>query len=313
MFLDDAARYTFYAPAMHSFRPMLPFLAALLGVGLLSLMDAFMKGASLTAGAYSAAVLRSGIAALIIIPIWLALGGKWPAMPVLQLHLIRGTVSGFMALSFFYAITKLPIAEAIAISFVAPLITLYLAAVLLGEKIRRQAIIGSVLGLSGTIVVVSGRLGAAEYDLDTLKGLGAILISALLYAYNFIVIRRQAQVSSPLEATTFHSGVACAVLSVFAPWFLSVPAIGPVVHIAAASLLTLGGALAITWAYARAEAQSLVPMEYSGFLWAGLFGWLFFREPITTTTLIGTALIVTGCWIAARVRPVIPQTEQSAI
>ncbi|MGB3379331.1 MAG: DMT family transporter [Allopontixanthobacter sediminis] len=291
----------------------MPFLAALAGVAFLSLMDAYMKTAALAAGAYSAAVFRSAIAACIISPIWLGTGGRWPERRVLRLHLIRGTVSGFMALSFFYALTKLPIAEAIAISFVAPLITLYLAAVLLGEKIRREAIIASLLGLAGTGVIVGGRLGSADYDPETLKGLGAILFSALLYAYNFIIIRQQAQVSSPLEATTFHSGVGGAVLLVFAPWFLTLPALGPMGDIALAAILTLLGSLLITWAYARAEAQALVPMEYSGFLWAALFGWLFFREPITAATISGTLLIVAGCWIVARPRPKVPQTEQSAL
>jgi S-adenosylmethionine uptake transporter len=286
---------------------MLPFLAALLGVGFLSLMDAFMKSAALAAGAYSAAVFRSAIAAAIIAPIWLGTGGRWPARKVLRLHLIRGTVSGFMALSFFYALTKLPIAEAIAISFIAPLIALYLAAILLGEQIRREAITASVLGLAGTIVIVGGRLGAAQHDIETLKGLGAILFSAVLYAYNFIIIRQQAQVSSPIEATVFHSGVACAVLLVFAPWFLTIPAAGAMTDIA----------MLITWAYARAEAQSLVPMEYSGFLWAALFGWLFFREPISGTTIAGTVLIVIGCWIAAKGSPKsaesLPHTEQTSV
>lgn len=296
---------------------MLPFLAALLGVGFLSLMDAFMKSAALAAGAYSAAVFRSAIAAAIIAPIWLGTGGRWPVRKVLRLHLIRGTVSGFMALSFFYALTKLPIAEAIAISFIAPLIALYLAAILLGEHIRREAITASVLGLVGTIVIVGGRLGAAQHDIETLKGLGAILFSAVLYAYNFIIIRQQAQVSSPIEATVFHSGVACAVLLVFAPWFLTIPAAGAMTDIAFASILTLAGAMLITWAYARAEAQSLVPMEYSGFLWAALFGWLFFREPISGTTIAGTVLIVIGCWIAAKGSPKsaksLPHTEQTSV
>ena len=106
-------------------RALLPFLAALLGVCALSLMDAFMKGAALAAGAYSAAVFRSVVATALIAPIWLGKSGQWPSREVLKIHILRGTVSGFMALSFFYALTKLPIAEAIAISFIAPLITLY--------------------------------------------------------------------------------------------------------------------------------------------------------------------------------------------
>lgn len=286
----------------------MPFAAALLGVCFLSAMDAFMKSASLAAGAYSAAILRSAIGTLIIAPIWLGTGGKWPKRAVLKVHILRGTVSGFMALSFFYALTKLPIAEAIAISFIAPLITLYLAAILLGEVIRREAVYASLLGFLGTIIIVSGRLGAADFDIETLKGLGAILFSAMLYAWNFIIIRQQALISSPAEATTFHSGVAFSVLAVFAPWFLTVPSLPILGSISAAAALTVAGALSLTWAYARAEAQYLVPLEYSGFLWAALLGWYVFAEAITMTTVAGAMMIVVGCLVATRRRP-----EQSAI
>ncbi len=106
-------------------------------------------------------------------------------------------------------------------------------------------------------------------------------------------------------------------LLVFAPWFLTLPEPGPLADIALASILTLLGSLLITWAYARAEAQALVPMEYSGFLWAALFGWLFFREAISGTTIAGTVLIVMGCWIAAKGPPKsaesLPHTEQTSV
>ncbi|WP_114521554.1 DMT family transporter [Altererythrobacter sp. ZODW24] len=288
--------------------PMMPIASALLGVACLSLMDAFMKGGALLAGAYSATLMRSIFGTAIILPVWLGLGGRWPAPSVLKLHLLRGSISAFMALSFFYALTKLPIAEAIAISFIAPLIALYLAAIFLGEVISRKAVIASLLGLAGTIVIVSGQIGGESYSDDTLLGLAAMLFSALLYACNFIVIRKQALVSSPIEATVFHSGVAAVVLAVFAPWFFTLPGVDALTNIGAAALLTVFGALAITWAYARAEAQLLVPLEYSGFLWAALFGWLFFKEAVTAPTIAGTVLIVLGCWIAARKR-----TEQTAI
>lgn len=288
---------------MQPLRPMiLPIGAALLGVACLALMDAFMKSAALATGAFSAAILRSAMGTAIAAPLWAATGGRWPARHVLKIHLLRGTVSGFMALSFFYAITKLPIAEAIAISFVAPLIALYLARILLGEVIRREAIFASVLGLLGTIVIVSGRLGAAEHDVETVKGLAAILFSALLYAWNFIIIKQQAALASPLEATAFHSGVAGFVLLIFTPWFFAMPPAPVLADIAVGALLTVIGAFAITWAYARAETQLLVPLEYSGFLWAALFGWYFFQEVVTLATILGAILIVSGCFLATRRR-----------
>ncbi|QIQ87894.1 DMT family transporter [Erythrobacter sp.] len=280
-----------------------PFAAAFAGVGFLALMDAFMKGSALVTGAYTATMLRSFIGAALIAPFWLARGPSWPRGTLLKLHLERGIISAFMALSFFYALTKLPLAEAIALSFIAPLLALYFAHLLLGEKIRREAIAASLLGLAGTLVIVGGRIGEGEFDADAAYGLAALAFSAVLYAYGFIVIRRQSQLAGPVEIATFHSGIGGLVLLVFAPFAWETPGLEVMGGIAAAGVLTVAGSMAIAWAYAREEAQALVPIEYSGFLWASLFGWLFFREAVTLPTLAGAGLIVAGCWLVTRRAP----------
>ena len=284
-------------PSPRSYRPIL---AALAGVAALALMDAFMKGASLAIGAYSAALLRSALGLCLIAPVWLAAGGRWPGRQALRLHLMRGVVSAFMALSFFFALTRLPIAETIAISFFAPILSLYLAAIILKERIRRSAIAAGLFGLAGTLVIVGGRIGRETLNDGAAAGLAAILFSALLYAYNLILARQQAQTAGPLEIASFHSGVGAAVLALGAPWLLVLPDGETFLAIGAASFLTVCGAAVLGWAYAREEAQVLVSMEYSGFLWAALFGWLFFAETVTPTVLAGTALIVIGCAIATR-------------
>ncbi len=280
--------------------PLLPFAAALMGVGFLSLMDAFMKEAALLTGAYTATVLRAFIGAGLIAPLWLSRRPAMPSRAVWKLHLTRGVVSAFMALTFFYAITKLPLAEAIALSFIAPLAALYLARVLLGETISRAATAASLLGFAGTLVIVGGRIGGGKFDTDAMLGTASLFVSALLYAYNFIVIRRQAQVAGPMEIATFHSGIGGLVLLTLAPFLWEAPQGAAWLPLLAAGALTVAGSLSIAWAYARAEAHALVPTEYSGFVWAAIFGWLFFREPVTWPTLAGTALIVAGCWLAAR-------------
>lgn len=279
---------------------LMPFGAALLGVAFLSMMDAFMKEAALTTGTYTATVLRSFIGAAIIAPFWLWNRKGWPDKATMKLHLERGVISAFMALSFFYSLTKLPLAEAIALSFIAPLVALYLARILLGEVVQPQAIFASILGFAGTLVIISGKIGQGDFDEDAALGLGALLFSALLYAYNFIVIRKQSQRAGPVEIATFHSGVGGLVLLILAPFLATPIASEALLPLAAAGVLTVIGAMALAWAYARAEAQALVPIEYSGFLWASVLGWAFFREAVTLPTLAGTVLIVTGCLLATR-------------
>lgn len=275
-----------------------PFLAALAGVAMLSLMDAFMKDSALAIGAYSAALLRAAIAFAIATPLWLARRKQWPDKATLKLHVLRGVCSAFMGLTFFYALTKLPIAETIAISFVAPLIALYLAAILLGEKVTRRALAASLISFTGTLVIVGARLGQGRMDDDVALGFAAILISTVLYALNFIIIRQQSQRAGPLEVAAFHGGVSAVVLGVAAPWFFVVPPASIQPDLFAAGVLTVGGAMAIAWAYARAEAQALLPVEYSGFCWAALLGWLFFGEKVSASTLAGVVLIVFGTYVA---------------
>ena len=295
------------AAAMRGSHPLLPFAAALAAIALLSLMDALMKGASLAAGAYSTLLVRSLIGVCLAGPLWLAGRTGWPKPETLRLHLLRGVVISGMAFTFFWGLTRLPLAESIALSFVAPLVALYLAALMLGERIAPRAIGASLLGLAGVVIIASARMEQGGGG-ETGWGIAAVLTSSLLYAWNLVLQRRQALVARPAEVSTFNAGVVGLVLAVFAPWFLQVPAISLLPTIAASAVLSVTGAMIFAWAYARAETQALVPLEYSGFLWAGLFGWLFFREPVTGPTLAGAVLIVLGCWIAApRKRP-----EQSA-
>ena len=71
-----------------------------------------MKGSALAVGVYTASLLRSLLAAAMVVPVWLATGFSWPRGTRLRLHLERGVVSAFMALSWFFALTRLPVAEA---------------------------------------------------------------------------------------------------------------------------------------------------------------------------------------------------------
>jgi S-adenosylmethionine uptake transporter len=289
-------------------RPVTPFAAVLVGIGLFSLMDALMKGASLAAGAYSALLIRSAIGLALAAPLWLATRPSWPEAATVRLHLLRGTVAAGMAFTFFWGIARLPLAEAIALSFVAPLVALYLAALLLGERVAKQAVAASLLGIVGVAVIAGARMTSGEVSQDTGWGIAAVLSSSLLYAWNLVLQRQQAVLARPAEVAAFQNAVVGGVLALGSPWLLTLPVGGAWAWIVGAAVLAVAAAMILAWGYARAEAQVLVPLEYSGFLWACLFWWLFFREPVTLPTLAGAALIVIACWIAApRKRP-----EQSA-
>lgn len=278
-----------------------PIAVVLVALGLYSIMDAMMKAASIEIGAYSAMFWRSALGVLLMAPPWLlrrkTLG--FPSRAGLRLHAARGLAGAFMATLFFYGLVRTPMAEGMALSFVAPLIALYLAALMLGEKLSERAVAGSVIALAGVGVIAQGKF-TGQYDAESIKGLAAILASAVLYAVNLVLQRKQAQLASPQEISFFQALFVTAFLALGAPWLASPPPAGTVPLLAVAALVAGVSLMLLGWAYARAEAQVLVPLEYTAFIWAALSGWIAFDEEVTWRTLAGVVLIVAGCLHAMR-------------
>jgi S-adenosylmethionine uptake transporter len=284
-------------------RPFVPFMVAAAGIGTFSLMDAAMKDLALSIGAYNAVMWRNSVGALLMGVLFVGTRQKWPPLHLLKIHLWRSIVVAVMAVSFFWSLTKLPLAEAIGLSFIAPVIALYLAAVMLKETIGKEAIWASLAGLGGVAIIMAGRL-SGHYTMDHIWGAAAVLFSAVVFAYNLILARRQAQVSGPIEIAFFQNLFVALTLGLVAPWFLQPIAMSDAPMVGSSAALAVISLLLLSWAYARAEAQILIPVEYTAFVWAAFFGWLFFAEPITWPVLLGTALIVGGSLIAARAKPV---------
>lgn len=282
--------------------PATAFAVAAAGIGFFSLMDVAMKDLSIALGAYNAVIWRNMAGAIFAGALFLFARQGWPDRSALRLHAWRSLVVAIMAISFFWAIARLPLAEAIGLSFIAPVIALFLAAILLGEKIGREAIIASVAGLAGVAVILFGKF-SGHYSREALWGVAAVLFSAVVFAYNLILARQQAQIAGPIEIAFFQNLLTASILALAAPWLLDPLPMAKLPILSGAALLAILSLLLLSWAYARAEAQVLIPVEYTGFVWAAIFGWLFFAEPVTVWTIAGTALIVAGSLVAARVKP----------
>lgn len=278
--------------------PSRAFAVAAVGIALYSVMDALMKGLSIAIGAYNAALWRA-LAGVVITGLILAVRKpRWPPVSVLKLHGLRGLFGTSLVFLFFWGVARVPLAEGIALSFIAPLITLYLAAVLLGEKVTRWAVISSLCGLAGVGVIMAARLGGPRSP-DALLGAAAILVSALIYSFNLILQRLQAMAAAPEESAFFGTAVMAVILLGFAPFAARPPPLAQVPAILASAAFASAAFITLSWAYARAEARVLVVLEYTAFLWAALLGFVMFKEPVTLTTLIGTGLIVLGCLVSA--------------
>jgi S-adenosylmethionine uptake transporter len=219
---------------------------------------------------------------------------------VLKIHLIRAALTAVMAYLFFFGLTRIPLAQAIGLSFIAPIITLFLAVPILGERIGATAKLAAVLGFGGVMVVVGGELLAVDEGSDAV-GMAAVLVSAVMYAFNLALQRMQALVARPLEIAFYQNTIVFLLLLVGVPFAVSWPASSYQWGGAAlAAGFAVGSLMLMSLAYRQAEAQRLVVIEYTAFIWAAILGWWFFAEPVTARTLLGTGLIVLGCLVSAR-------------
>jgi S-adenosylmethionine uptake transporter len=263
-------------------------------------MDAAMKTLVIAIGVYNVVLWRSMLATVVSGSVWLSGPRAWPQSSVLKLHVLRSVLISIVLLTFFWGLARLPLADAIGLSFIAPLLALFLAAVFLGERIGRPAIWASLAGMVGVAFIMGGQFELVEYSQEVMHGTIAILLSTLFYAFSLILGRKQAQLAKPMEIMFFQSLLLTLIFLLPAPWLAVALAKEHWLALVGVTALSLSGQFLMSWSYARAEAQYLIPTEYSAFVWAILFGWVFFDEGVVWTTLIGAVLIIAGCLIAAR-------------
>lgn len=293
--------------------PVQGFLAALGAVAVLSIMDAVMKHLVLVIGLVAVSVWRAVANLAFSAVLYLPRRGAWPSRPTMRVHIARSVIVTVMAALFFWGIGHVPLAQAIALTFIAPLLAMFLAAWTLDERIGRESIIGAVAAFAGVVVIVLGQARSSVAG-DVLLGIAAILASALCYAVNIVLMRHQALAAKPLEINFFQC------VTVMVLWLLALPLLGAPAWpahqwgwILLAATFSTSGTLLFAWGYARGPASYLAVTEYSGFLWASLMGWLFFRESVSLYTAFGAALIIGGCLVAARrKKPLPPEIDVAA-
>ncbi len=211
-------------------------------------------------------------------------------------------------LLFFWGLVRTPLAQGIALSFIGPLIALGLAALFLRSGSARGHWSGSCIAFAGVLVILAGRAGE-HAGARAMAGAIAILLAAIFYAANLVIARRQSLAAGPIEVAFFFNLVAMVFYGSAAPWFAVAPGVAHWPAIIASAISSTISIMLLAWAYRRAEAQYLVSVEYTAFIWAALLGWLVFGERVTAPTLAGAALIVVGCLWAARGKTAGPLPE----
>lgn len=269
-----------------------PVLQAIIGVFLLTSMDAVVK-AQMQAHPVSVSVFMrfatGGVIAMLAVAI---LRPPRPTGAEVTANLLRVPIVVVTAGSFFVAISLLPLAEAIGLSFLAPVFIAGLGVLLLKERLDASIFVALGAGFAGMAVMLWPKLQAGV-DGSTL-GVAAALFSALSYAVNIILLRKLAVNQHPATIVAFQNIGPAIVLAPLAWWHWSSPGAPDLAMYTLAGLLGVAGHLILTFAFSRANASRLAPTEYTALVWAALIGFVAFAEVPTLYTFAGSALIVAG-------------------
>jgi len=275
-----------------------PALAVALAVLFGALLDSTIKHLGATNGALMLSFGRYVAGSIFAACVYAATDRRRIDAGMVRFHAGRAVLIVISSTLFFYALTVMPLVEVITIGFLAPLIIPFMAFAILRERPSRASLTAAAVGFAGVLVAVSGPADPHAHP-DRMAGVAAALVSVLTYAISLTLLRvRAGRDGAPL--TTLFANVLPALLlagpalalhpapPIFEwPWFGFAGAMGAMLW------------MLMAWAYARAPAANLAPIEYSALIWSAALGWILFAETPRPQALAGGLIIAAACiWLA---------------
>ena len=220
----------------------------------------------------------------------------------------RGLLSVGGMFTNFSALTRLPLADATAISFASPLITVALAAIILKERVRIYRWSAVLVGFAGVIVMLIPHFDVGPYALAgaaTAATVGSVLalISAFCNAGTVIQTRRLTQ-SETTSSIVFYFSLVCAIAGALTlPFAWHSPSGSELTKLIALGILGGIAHIFLTESYRHAAASVVAPFDYTSMLWALLLGyWLFGELPDVLVYFGGAIVAGAGLFVIWRER-----------
>ncbi len=260
-------------------------------------IGALVKLTSETASQAQVVFFRNFFALLVMLP-WIYLQGR----QILQtrrwyLHLSRATTGIVSMYCFFYVISQLPLAQAMLVLLLSPFVVPVIARFWLNERPSRLTLLAIALGFVGVFIAIPVSSGPGN-----LLMLGIGLLSAILVAVTKTTIRYMSD-TEPAARIVFYFSLLTTIIS-FVPvpfdWH-PLPATAWWAF-AGMGILAAVGQMAMTRAYALAPASDIGMWTYSSVVFAGLFGYWFWQEPVTMAWFAGVLIIFYAGYITSRQR-----------
>jgi S-adenosylmethionine uptake transporter len=276
-----------------------PALRAASGIAVLSIMDAVIKGMAAFYPIFQVAFLRFACGTLIVAGVVSVLRPGWPNRETVAANSIRSVIAVVTAVSFFYALGQLALAETLVLSFLSPMFIALFGLLMLKERVDARIIGAIVIGFAGTLIVVLGQTAEADAA-RSWTGVAAALTSAVTYALSLVLLRQRAQRDKFLHIVVFQNVGPAVLVAPFAAFVWQPLDLTHMAWFMLMGLLGFMGHMLMVTAYAKAEAARLAPLEYTALIWAVLIGYGVFSEIPTWATLGGGLLIVGAAMLTSK-------------
>lgn len=224
----------------------------------------------------------------------------WTAGRVLRtthprLQVLRGVVAAFSATLFIFGVTYVPLADAVAVSFVAPFMVTVLGALILREPVGTRRWIAVVLGFCGALIVIRPGLGAVH------PAAVLIMLAAFFFAIRQIISRWLSDTDRTSTTVVYTALVSVGVLTVPMVFVWKTPSTEQMMILSVMAIIAALAEICVIKALELAMAVVVAPMQYTLIIWGTFYGWIVFDQLPDNWTWLGTALIVaTGLYTLRR-------------
>jgi drug/metabolite transporter (DMT)-like permease len=209
-------------------------------------------------------------------------------------HLTRSVLNIAAMLTFYYALSDMPLADLMAIYFAAPLCVTALSVPMLGEKVGARRWAAILVGFIGVLIIV--RPTGGGFQSAALLAFGSTLLYSLM-----LITSRQLSTTEPSHTILFYYSIACLVsMGAMMPWHWVTPAWEDLWIIVVVGISGSVGQYCLNQAFRYGEVSLVAPLDYTGMVWAILFGFVVFGDVPSWLMLLGALVVMLSSFYVIR-------------
>jgi drug/metabolite transporter (DMT)-like permease len=228
---------------------------------------------------------QTALGALFILPFALS---KKRALKLksFKVHFLRALLWALASALFFYSITIIPIAKAMALSFAVPLFTSIMAIIVLKESLHWRRVLSLIIGFVGMLVII--QPGMQSFEMVTLL----VVLAAFLWSITDIMIKLLSREHDAVVNTFFFAFFSALCTLPVAVYFWKTPDIFEVMWLIILAVVFVANMMTVNLSYQNADLTIIMPFAFTQLIFVAVMSYFAFGQVITMSTIVGSVIII---------------------